>query len=247
MSGKSILFCGSKGGCGCSFITYSVASYLALKKDKNILLVDLGFGSYGSRAVFDLMEKEVKDLGDIGKKSRDIDITLLRNLVINTESTLNLILPPLGRGSDFLSELDLGNFLDKVGCHFDLVLVDLPFLAFHDLSAELLREVERMVIVSCPSLVSVSNLNLILSRINSKQISLDADLVINKYNLRPSMSPSIINSYVNHPIRAFIPYDRDIDFLFLNKGPASIFKYNLRITSSIASLSNSLYGEMGYV
>jgi len=247
MSSKSILFCGSKGGCGCSFITYSVASYLALNKDKNILLVDLGLGSYSSRVVFDLMEKEVKDLGDINRKPQDIDTTLLRSLVFNTGYTLNLILPPLDAGSDFLNKLDLGSFLDKVGRHFDLIIIDLPFSMFNNLSSEVLKDMERMVIVSCPSLISVSNLNLILSTISKEDMGLDVDLVINKYNLRPSLSPSIINSYVSHPIKAFIPYDRDIDFLFLNKGPASIFKYNLRITSSIASFSNSLYEEMGYV
>ena len=247
MSGKSVIFYGSKGGCGCSFISYCVASYLAQKKDKNILLIDLGLASYSSRAVFDLMESDVKDLGDISRKSRQIDITLLKNLVVNTDSTLNLILPPLNTGINFLSQLDLSNFLDKVSQYFDIILIDLPFSFFHSLSRELLKEVERMVIVSSPSMVSVNNLNLILSKINQDKLGLGTDLVINKYNLRPSISPSAINSYVNHPIKAFIPYDKDIDFLFLSKGPASIFKYNLRITNSIASFSNSLYGEIGYV
>ncbi len=247
MNGKTILFCGSKGGCGASFISYTVASYLALKKEQNILLLDLAVGSYSSRVAFDLQEKETKDLGDIKRRSKEIDTTLLRNLVINTESTLNLILPPLDQGKDFLKQLDLAVFLDKASMHFDVIVVDLPLWMLNRLECELLKEMERMVIVSSPSLVSITNLNLILSKIGQSQLGLDTDLVINKYNLRPSISPSIINSYVNHPIKAFIPYDKDIDFLFLNKGPASIFKYNLRITSSLASFSDSLYEDIGYV
>ncbi len=247
MSGKIIVFCGAKGGCGCSFLCYSIASFLALNKEENILLLDLHAGSCASRAVFDLLEKETKDLGDINKKGQDIDLTLLRNLVIDTESSLNLILPPLAKQSNYLNKLDLANFLDQVCRHFDIILIDLPSFLFYDLSMDLLKELERMVIVSSSNLVSVSNVNLLLSRLDGDQVNLQRDLIINKYNLRPSMSPSMINSYISHPVKAFVPYDRDIDFLFLHKGPAAIFQYNLRITSIIASFSNALYEEIGYV
>ena len=72
------------------------------------------------------------------------------------------------------------------------------------------------------------------------------DIVINKFNVRPAISFSKINNFVRHPIKAFIPYDRDIEFLFLNRGPFSIFNYNLRIVRNIIDYSNKLYESLGY-
>ncbi|GAI01444.1 unnamed protein product, partial [marine sediment metagenome] len=60
---KIVLFSGSKGGCGCSFITYCVSTYLARETTKNILLLDLNIGKKDSRLVFNLMDDSYRDLG----------------------------------------------------------------------------------------------------------------------------------------------------------------------------------------
>ena len=41
---KILFFAGSKGGCGCSFISNAVAAYYAKSKNINVLLADLNCG-----------------------------------------------------------------------------------------------------------------------------------------------------------------------------------------------------------
>ncbi|MCG9478625.1 MAG: hypothetical protein K9H14_00235 [Actinomycetia bacterium] len=246
MEGKSILFTGSKGGCGCSFLSYSVAAYYALKKEKNILLMDLSLGSFASRIIFGLEEKQVKDLGDVPRGIKDIDITLLKNLVINTEFSLNIILPPVNH-SCYADLPDMGSFLKELEKYFQLIIIDMPIFCLDFTGWELLGQQDKISLVSSPSLMSVKNLNGILSGLSGLKADLPIDLVINKYNLKPCLSPALINSYINYPIKAFIPYDRDIEYLFLNQGPTHIFKYNLRITKSIASFADSIYEELDHV
>jgi len=74
--------------------------------------------------------------------------------------------------------------------------------------------------------------------------SYDFDILINKFNTRPAISPAGLNTILNYPINAFIPYDRDIEFLILNRGPDSIFNYNLRIVNNISAFSKKIYEDL---
>jgi len=90
-----ILFTSAKGGSGCSFLVNSVASYLALKTTANILLLDMNIGKRDSRTVFDIDEKISRDFGDIEEIVKNMNTQVLKKLVLNLESSLNIILPPL--------------------------------------------------------------------------------------------------------------------------------------------------------
>ena len=82
------------------------------------------------------------------------------------------------------------------------------------------------------------------SNIIYDELYYDFDIVINKFNTRPAVSPSGLNNILNYPINTFIPYDRDIEFLILNKGPDSIFNYNLRIVQNISAFSRKIYEDL---
>ncbi|MDD3776816.1 MAG: AAA family ATPase [Actinomycetota bacterium] len=245
MNSQSILVTGAKGGCGTSFIGYSLAAYYAVKKEVNVLLLDLDYGSASSRVVFDIQDSKHKHWGYLKGKPEDIDITLLKNLVINTEYSLNLILPPLDIKEDAI--LNLGQLLASLKQYFQIIVIDMPSCQLNLYGDLWLEQVERIIAVSSPTLISVKNLNHMISSIQEVKGNPDIEVVINRYNQKPSLSPTLINSYLNYPINSFIPYDRDIEHLFLNQGPAPMFKYNLRITTSIISLADCLYEELEYV
>jgi MinD-like ATPase involved in chromosome partitioning or flagellar assembly len=242
---KIVLFSGSKGGCGCSFITYCVSTYLARETTKNILLLDLNIGKKDSRMVFSQSDESLRDLGDIERVIDELDISILKKIVINFENSLNLILPPVKiEKSSIIDKDKLEKILDMLKEHFDIICVDFPNHLFSQNKLCLKEFINKFVFVSLPDLISVNNLNTMTGNIICDELHYDFDIIINKYNTRPAVSPSGLNTILKYPIDAFIPYDRDIEFLMLNRGPDSVFKYNLRIVHNISAFSRKLYEDL---
>jgi Flp pilus assembly CpaE family ATPase len=242
---KIVLFSGNKGGCGCSFIAYCVSTYLARETTKNILLLDLSIGKKDSRVVFNLSDDNQRDLGDVERVIDELDTSILKRLVINFENSLNLILPPLKIEKSSVIEKDrLEKLLNILKDHFDIICVDFPNHLFSYSGLCLKEFINKFVLISLPDLISVNNLNVMTGNIIEDELYYDLDIIINKYNTRPAVSPSGLNSILKYPIDAFIPYDRDIEFLMLNRGPDSIFKYSLRIVQNISTFSRKLYEDL---
>jgi Flp pilus assembly CpaE family ATPase len=241
---KVALFSGSKGGCGCSFIAYSVSTYLARETTKNVLLLDLNIGKKDSRLIFNLTGDSYRDLGDIEEVINELDVTILRRLVVNFKNSLNLILPPVKiEKNKFLDGGYLEKLLDVLKEHFDIIFVDFPDYLYTQYGVNLKDLVDKYVFISLPDLISVSNLNLIVKSVIFDGFSYSYDILINKFNTRPAVPATELNSILNYPINAFIPYDRDIEFLMLNKGPDSIFNYNIRVVNSISAFAKKIYED----
>jgi len=242
---KIVLFSGSKGGCGCSFITYCVSTYLARETTKNILLLDLNIGKKDSRLIFNLDDDSCRDLGDIEEVINELDISILRRLVVNFENSLNLILPPIKIEKNKIVCKDyLEKLLDVLKEHFDIICIDFPNYLLGRSKICLKDFVDKFVFISLPDLISVNNLSVLTNNIICDGSSYDFDILINKFNTRPAISPTGLNTILNYPIDAFIPYDRDIEFLILNRGPDSIFNYNLRIVKDISAFSKKIYEDL---
>lgn len=242
---KVILFSGSKGGCGCSFISYCVSTYFARKTTKNILLLDLNIGKKDSRLIFDSIDEEYRDLGDIEDIMEELDISVLKKLVINKENSLNLILPPIKNEKGGV--LGNGNFNKLLEClkgHFDIICIDFPVHLFNQDGFDLKSLIDKFIFISLPDLISVNNLNLLMTNIKYERFPVGFEVLINKFNIRPSISPTGLTAILKYPVNAFIPYDRDIEFLFLNKGPDSIFNYNLRIVRNLSDFSKKIYEDL---
>ncbi len=241
---KVVLFSGSKGGCGCSFITYCVATYLARETTKNILLLDLNIGKKDSRLIFNLTDDSYRDLGDLEEVIDEIDASILRRLVINFENSLNLVLPPVKiEKNGFFKQEHLEKLLDILKHYFDIICVDFPGYLYTLYGINLKDLVDKYVFISLPDLISVNNLNIIVKSIIFDGISYDYDILINKFNTRPAIPATGLNSILSYPVNAFIPYDRDIEFLMLNRGPDSIFSYNLRVVNNISAFSKKIYED----
>ena len=165
--------------------------------------------------------------------------------MINFDNSLNLILPPLKiEKVKIICKVCLEKLLNVLKNHFDIICVDFPNYLFSQNNLCLKEFVNKFVFVSLPDIVSVNNLNILTGNIIYDELYYDFDIVINKYNSRPAVSPSGLNSILKYPINAFIPYDRDIEFLILNKGPDSVFNYNLRIVLNISSFSMKIYEDL---
>ncbi len=240
-----ILFTSAKGGSGCSFLANSVASYMALKTTSNVLLLDMNVGKSDSRIVFDVNDRGVKDFGYIGEKIERLDTSVLKGIVINLESTLNLIVPPLemDRTGIFQRE-NLNRFIECLRDHFDIICIDMPGYLFSYMDMVEIDIADRFVFVSLPDIFSVNNSRTLIDYLEGIRPGPDCYLVINKYNMRPAISPTGLANILKYPITSFIPYDRDIEFLVNTRGPGHIFNYNLRIARNITGLSRKILEEL---
>jgi pilus assembly protein CpaE len=237
-----ILFSGTKGGCGCSFMANTVASYFAQKKSKNILLVDLNNGKKDSRLIFNLLNEDNRDIGDLEGNLEDMDITVLKSLVINFETSLNLILPSLKFEKNSIFENDcLLDFFELLRSAFDIIIVDFPYQHFLKSRGYLAENIDRFVLVSQADTISVGNLGLLIRNLNLDNLAPGFEIIINKFNLKYVISPARIINIIKYPVNTFIPYDRDIESLYLSRGPFPIFRYNLRIVRSICDFADNIY------
>jgi MinD-like ATPase involved in chromosome partitioning or flagellar assembly len=104
---------------------------------------------------------------------------------------------------------------------------------------------DRLVFVSLPDILSINNTRLLMDHVKDYRSSYDFYLVINKYNIKPSLSPTGLSNIIHHPITSFIPYDRDIENMVNTRGPGSIFKYNLKTVRNISRLAAKIYEGLG--
>ena len=240
-----ILFSSAKGGSGCSFIASTISTYLARKTSLNVLLLDLNTGKRDSRVIFDIDDGNYKDYGDIGRAAGSLDTSVLKRLVINFDNSLHLIIPPLDPEKKEILEGDNFNqFLESLRDHFDIICIDFPYHLFRYIDIGDTDIADRFVFVSLPDIVSINNTRILMEYIDNAKAHPGSYLVINKYNVRPAISPTGLTNILKFPVSSFMPYDRDIESLINTRGPDYIFNYNLRIVRSISELSQKIYEEL---
>jgi pilus assembly protein CpaE len=241
-----IIFTSAKGGAGCSFLADSVAAYMACKTTLNVLLVDMNPGRMDSRMVFGLDGLHVRDMGSLPAVLETMDTSALKKIVINMEDSLNIILPSLdAENRNIFHTGSLNVFIEALRDHFDLVIIDMPGNLMGQIDLSETDIPDRFIFVSLPDNVSAANTRLLMDHIGHYRSSYDFYLVINKYNIKRAVSPAGLSNIIRHPVAAFIPYDLDIEEIFNNRGPGSIFKYNLKLVRNISGLAQKIYQGLG--
>ncbi|MCE5330140.1 AAA family ATPase, partial [bacterium] len=213
--GKIILISGSKGGCGQSFISNCVANYLSINTDKNILIIDFNTGKTDSRLIYKMHEENIRTIFDIRNISGEINESLIKKVVINFNNSLNVIFPPLY--SDNLKNIsikDLDKIFKALKRIFDIILLDYPSVpTLKDKDTCILELIDKLLLISLPDFISLTNLNIIINQLSGFIDYLNPEIVINKYNIKPSISFSMLNTILKYPVEYFIPFDRDIEQL----------------------------------
>jgi cellulose biosynthesis protein BcsQ len=239
--GKTIIFTGSKGGCGQSFIANCIASYLAIKTRFNILMIDMNTGSRDSRAVFKMADEDIMTIADIYNKKKKPVIADIKKIIVNFNNSLSYIFPPLKQNNGIFNYGFLKNLFKLFANIFDIIIVDCNmFVDFNIKEGSIFDLSDELVIVSLPDEVSVFNLNSMLGYFLKSKENLDLKIIINKCNVRPAVPFFKLNSLVRYPINHLLPYDRDIEALYLLKGPADIFKYNLTLINSLTGIAKNM-------
>ncbi len=245
MQSGIIMISGAKGGSGCSFISNSLSSWFARFKNKNVVLLDLNAGKKDTKIIFNIKDEVTRDLGDVACSFKDIDLSILRKLVVNTESSLNIILPPLKfERMEVICPENIHDLLDQLTKIFDIIIVDFPFHLLQVRGFDFLEYCDKFILVSQADYISISNLEVLFSNLFMENPPSRFEIVINKYNLKPVISPARITNILRLPVSAFIPYDHDIEFLYLTRGPLPMFNYNLRIIKAICDFAENIYSNI---
>ena len=240
-----VVVSGAKGGSGCSFISNAIAACFARFKSKNVVLLDLNSGKKDTRIIFNIKDEIVRDLGDVACSFKDIDLSILKKLVINTESSLNIILPPLKfEKMELLQPENVHGLLDALMRVFDLIIIDFPYHLLQLKGFDFLEYSDKFFLVSQADYISISNLEVLFNNLFLENSPSRVEIVINKYNVKPVISPARIMNMLRFPVSAFIPYDSDIEFLYLTKGPFPMFNYNLRIVKVISDFAENIYSSL---
>jgi cellulose biosynthesis protein BcsQ len=242
---RTVVFSSITGGSGCSFIVNTISAYFAKNKNLNVLLLDMQAGKKDSRMIFNITGDFIRDQGDITCNFSEIDAAILKKLVINLDSSLNIILPSLKFEKIIIQE---SNRVEKLLCvlsnYYDLVLVDLPFYHFFNMQESLSDRIDKFVFISQADYISVINLENFISNFSCESASLKLELLVNKFNLKTVISPARIMNTLRFPVKTFIPYDRDIEYLYLAKGPFAVFDYCLRTVKALRDFADAMYEEI---
>lgn len=244
--GKIILISGSKGGCGQSFICNCLSNYLSINTDKNILLMDFNTGRMDSRIIYKTREDNIRTIHDIRNISEEIDESIIKKIVVNFDNSLNVIFPPLYPDNlKAISYKDLLKIFKTLKRIFDMILVDYPFYPhLTEKDKSILNDVDKLLFVSLPDLISLSNLNIIIKQLADIIDYLNPEVIVNKYNVQPSISFALLSAVLKYPVDYFIPFDRDIQQLYLEKGPSHIFRYNLKIIRDLSGIGTNLIEQL---
>jgi MinD-like ATPase involved in chromosome partitioning or flagellar assembly len=219
---------------------------MAVKTTLNVLLVDFNAGRMDSRIIFGLEDNYTRHLGDLPPILEDLDLFSLKKIIINMEDSLNIILPPLSIENHYILDTEnLNIFIDAIRDYFDLICLDMPGNILSRVKISEVDISDSVVFVSLPDVFSINNTRLLMDYVKDYRSSFDFYLVINKYNIKPSLSPTGISNIIGHPISSFIPYDRDIENMVNTRGPGSIFKYNLKTVRNISGLAAKIYEGLG--
>ena len=242
---KTILFTGVKGGCGCSFVTNSVATYIARAKSISVVLIDFNNGKGDSRSVFNLTGDSIRDLGDIMCDFSEIDISLLKKLVINFDNSLNLILPSTKfEKVRILNAKNIEILLESLAKVFDLVIADLPFYLFFEIDDVFPDFADKFVFISNTDFISINNLKLLIDNVCADNYPQKVEIVINMFNSKTFIQSRRIASTITLPVKTFIPYDRDLEYLYMTRGPFPIFNYTLRTVRALSDFSECLLEDL---
>ncbi len=242
---KTIVFSSITGGSGCSFIVNTISAYFAKNKNVNVLLLDMQAGKKDSRIAFNITGDFIRDQGDITCNFSEIDAAMLKKLVINLDSSLNIILPSLKFEKIKIHESGrIEKLLGVLLNYYDLVMVDLPFYYFFGMQESLSDRIDKFVFVSQADYISVINLENFISNFFCESASLKLELLVNKFNLKTVISPARIMNTLRFPVKTFIPYDRDIEYLYLTRGPFAVFDYCLRTVKALRDFADAMYEEI---
>jgi cellulose biosynthesis protein BcsQ len=236
--GKIIFFCGSKGGCGATFAAISVSNYFASFTDKSVLFIDNNPNRDDARYIFKINDELKKTISDLDSSIDDLDLNILKKIIFNLENSLHVIIA----GTKIINLDNFIKLLFFIRKYFNFIFVDFPFDLYDAADLKKFSFVDKFILVTFPEMISLINLNRMITLLDGLECSDKISLIANKCN--KLMHISFLNRFIRFPVDLFLQYDRDIENLFLSGKSSMIFNYNLKTIRNLKSYCMKLCSEM---
>jgi pilus assembly protein CpaE len=213
--GRVLAFYGAKGGVGTTTIAINVAIALQRGLGRRVCLVDANL-QFGDHRVFMDLGLDRKSIVD-AVSAPSIDADLLRSVVVEHESKIDLLLaPPTPEQAELVTKEHLTQVIEVLRGMYDYVVVDLD-KRLDDMNLGVFDAAEHLFVVLTADLSCLKNVRLVLETLG--HIGYQGDrvkLVLNRSNAFTGINAKTAEGALRHPI----------DLLVLNEYRGAISALN---------------------
>lgn len=230
-----ISFFSGKGGTGKTTISANVASMLA-KKGKRVLIIDndLQFGD-----ICLILDLEPKDtIVELVQDRKGITIENIDGfLMVHNTGVSVLCAPKSPEAAEYVKSEHIEKIIDTVRPYYEYIILDLP-PSFNDVSITALENSDQILLVYNMDILSLKNAKVCISILEQLQQKEKVKIVINK-NINGLIKVKDFEKMFEMPVFSLIPYDGKSATLSVNKGqplvvslPRSEISKNIEILTS---------------
>jgi pilus assembly protein CpaE len=197
--GRVLAFYGAKGGVGTTTIAINVAIALQKELGRRVCLVDANL-QFGDHRVFMDLGLDRKSIVDVAS-APSIDADLLRGILVEHESAIDLLLaPPSPEMAELVTKDHLATTLDTLRGMYDYIVVDVD-KRLDDLNLGILDAAELLFVVLTADLSCLKNVRLVLETLG--HIGYPGDrikLLLNRSNAFTGINAKTAEGALKRPI-----------------------------------------------
>ncbi len=238
--GKVLTVFSPKGGVGKSVIATSLATQIARRCGRRVLLVDLDL-QFGDVAIMMGVEPE-KTIYDLVMTTGELDPEKLAGYVIPHASGVDVVPAPVRpEDAELVAEDRVGRLLDVAKETYDAIVVDTP-AHFQATTLATLDRTDRLLLVASLDIPTVKNVKLTLQTLNLLHYPKDRiNLVVNRNMSKADLDRKDVEKALELKIAFEIPGDREVG-LALNRGiPVPMSAPRSAVTKAINEMADAFF------
>jgi pilus assembly protein CpaE len=214
--GRVLTVFSPKGGVGKTVLATSLATQIARKAGRRVLLVDLDL-QFGDAAIMMGVEPE-KTIYDLVMTTGELDPEKLAGYVISHPSGVDVVPAPVRpEDAELVAEDRVGRLLDVAKETYDAIVVDTPAF-FQATTLATLDRTDRLLLVTTLDIPAVKNVKLTLQTLNLLHYPKDRiHLVINHGMSKAELDRKEVEKALDLKAAFEVPGDREVG-VAVNRG-----------------------------
>ncbi len=222
--GRVLACYGAKGGVGTTTIAINTAITLHRSLGRKVCLIDANL-QFGDHRVFLDLGLDRKSIIDV-VTAPNIDVDLIRNVVVRHDSGIDLLLaPPSPEQAELVTKEHLAQILEALRGIYDYIVVDVD-KRLDDLNLGTFDAAEQLFIVMTADLSSLKNVRLVLETL--RHIGYDDSrirLVLNRSNAFTGINVRNAETALKRPIDHQVVNEYRGAISALNSGSPVMFEH----------------------
>jgi pilus assembly protein CpaE len=242
--GRVVTVFSPKGGVGKTVIATALATQIARKASRRVLLVDLDL-QFGDVAIMMGTEPE-KTIYDLVMTTGELDPEKLAGYIVSHPSGVDVVPAPVRpEDAELVAEDRVGRLLDVAKESYDAIIVDTPAF-FQATTLATLDRTDRLLLVASLDIPSVKNVKLTLQTLNLLHYPKDRiHLVINRGTTRAELDRKEVEKALDLKAAFDLPADREVG-VAVNRGvPVPMSAPRSGVTKVAADMAAAFFEGRG--